>query len=345
MQDNKLKFYADTVIINALLKDNLIKNADGSTSEFIAAIKSYVDSNIDPNNKTKDIINILAPGVVFNMLRGFGFGWIGLLLSISMRVFHIDVYSILSSVYDSVKSHISSGQKMTSEQIDSIVTNSVNSHSEVSEPDSDFIIKENFSKRLRSAKLIKIAMMDYSLNKNAGVFGNSKLKLVSLLITVISYVFKVALASAGIMVAGDVINNLIGRPNALDHTYQSGVTDKPESPDVPAIKSTQTKFKIKSSYSDKKYNVGSQWIEQISNDSSSIEQMIINFAKEVYDGLEDLDHIIRDTSGFSVVAERIISYNKSSQGDREVYIPKYLNSKKEIADLFIDEVAKKTEHN
>ena len=69
---------------------------------------------------------------------------------------------------------------------------------------------------------------------------------------------------------------------------------------------------------------------------------VVNCTKEGYDGLDNLDNIIRDTSGFSIVVDRIISYNKSSQGDREVYIPKYLNSKKEIADLFIDEVADKS---
>lgn len=344
MKNNKLKFYTDSIIIEALLKDNLIKNADAEASGLISAIKSYMDSKIDPNDKAGSVINALAPGAIFRMLRLFGFGWLSFLLSVAVSVFHIDVGSILSSIFNSVKSHISSGKKMSSDQVDDIVSSAVTNHSGAAEPesDSDFKLEANFSKRLRSAKLIKIAMIDYKLNKNAGVFSNSKTKIVSLLITVIGWIFKVILASAGFMVAGDIINNILGNPNSLDHTYQAGVTDKVENPNVPTIKSIQTKFKINSSYSDKKYNIGSQWVEQISNDPSSIEQMVINFAKEVYDGLDNLDSVIKNTSGFSVVVDRIVSYNKSSQGDREVYIPKYLNSKKEIADLFIDEVAEKT---
>tara|TARA_R110000868_G_scaffold99024_1_gene272578 strand:- start:7607 stop:8641 length:1035 start_codon:yes stop_codon:yes gene_type:complete len=342
MQNNKLQFYADSIIAETLLKDNLVKVADGSTAEFVSSIKEYFESKINPNDKTGSIINELAPGLILTMLRGTRFGWLGLLLSIAMSVFHIDVNSILSSVFNSVKNYISSGKQITPDQVDNIVSGSVNDHAGASEPDNDFILKENFSKRLRSAKLIKIAIMDYNLNKNAGIFGDSKSKVISLLITVISLVFKVALTSAGVMVVGDIINHVSGRPNSLDHTYHAESKDKAESPEVPVIRSTQTKFKIKTSYSDKKYNVGSQWIEQISNDPSSIAQMVVNFTKEVYDGLDNLDNIIRDTSGFSVVVDRIISYNKSSQGDREVYIPKYLNSKKEIADLFIDEVADKS---
>lgn len=346
---SELKFYADTLVVEALLYDELTKTAEGGISDLISGVTNYVNGHIDPNNKAGSVIDILAPGAVFMALRAMNLSWLGILLGIAMNVFHIDVHSILSSIYNKIKGYVSENKQLSSEQVDGMVSSSVQEHMTMptEEEAKTFLESKQFNQQLRDAKFLKLAMREYQFKKNAGfldVFSSKKGSTGSLLTTVLSWFFKVALAAAGFMVAGDVVNKFLGRPNVLDKTYQAG---KPEGdvaivPSAPIVRSTQTKFKVKSSYSGETHNVNSLWSVPISNDPNSIGQMIIDFAKEVYDGLNNLDGVIRDTSGFNVVKNRITWYNQSSQGDNMVFIPKYFHTKKDIADLFIDEVAKKT---
>ena len=63
--------------------------------------------------------------------------------------------------------------------------------------------------------------------------------------------------------------------------------------------------------------------------------------KEVYQGLDGLESAIRSSPGFQVVAERITNFNQASEGNNVVILPSYFTSKKQIVDLFIDDVAEK----
>ena len=108
-----------------------------------------------------------------------------------------------------------------------------------------------------------------------------------------------------------------------------------------APKSTQTKFSIKPGYVDTRYNTSddTNWIEKISNNKSSIENMLVSFVKEVYDGLNGQDALIRSVPGFQITADNIAWYNHSSVGDPIVFIPKHFTSKKQLVDNFIDQIA------
>lgn len=344
---SEIKFYSDTAIVETLLT----KNAEGGVSDLISGITSYVNSHIDQDNKTQSILNILSPGVVFTALRAMGLGWLGILLGLAINVFHIDVHAILSSIYEKVKEFIQGNKQLSSQQVDNMVSSSVQEHMEPASKQEaqTFLETKQFSQHLKDAKLLKIAMYEYHFNKNAdflGLFSKQKSTAGSLLTTVLSWFFKIALSAAGLMVAGDIVNKFLGRPNAIDKNYQEGKTDQlvntPSVSNIPLTTSTQTKFKLNPSYHNEKYNVNSLWSEPILNDQSSIEQMLVDFAKEVYSGLDGLDNVIKDTPGFNVVSNRITWYNKSSSGDNVVFIPKYFTSKKDIVDLFIDDVAKKS---
>jgi hypothetical protein len=83
-------------------------------------------------------------------------------------------------------------------------------------------------------------------------------------------------------------------------------------------------------------------IENIPNNTSSISNMLVNFAKEVYDSLNGKESLITSSSGFNVVKDRIVWYNRTSAGAPFIAIPKYFISKKHIVDYFIDEVAEKS---
>jgi hypothetical protein len=144
------------------------------------------------------------------------------------------------------------------------------------------------------------------------------------------------------MVAGDAVNKLLDRPNAFDGSLKDGkptMTTKMPNADQPTT--TQTKFPLKKDYVDTQYNVGgTNWIEKINNSKSSIENMLVSFTKEVYDGLDSQDGLIRSSPGFKSIADNIAWYNHSAAGDPIVFIPKMFVSKKQLVDHFIDQVAK-----
>lgn len=355
MNNKELEFYVDTLIVEALLSNNdLSKTAQSSmVQDLISKVKHYFDNHIDPDDKSGSILNLLAPGALSMAFSAMGLGWLGVLIGLAMRVFNIDVAGVLSSIYNELKSYISQDQKLTSSQVQSMVDSAVQQHTgEMSEADAERAMSHavtSFDQTMRDVKLLKLAMIAYDaeingLTKEAkfnwSLFSSKRAKSASILSRVLGFIFKIALASAGFMVAGDVVNKFLGRPNALDDTIQKGKPVAAPAQEAAPL-SRQTKFAVKSSYVDTKYNYSSNWIEKIPNNQSSIEDMVLRFAKEVYDGLDSLDAQIRSSMGFNKIVNDIAWYNHASAGDQLVFIPKNFTSKKDLVDHFIDEVAAK----
>lgn len=310
----------------------IIKQADAHENELISSIKDYVSANIG-NNTGTGVLDLLAPAAVLMAFRALGLGWLGFLLSIAMRMFHINVSEILSSIYNKVKSPISSKQPLTSQQVDDMVSSSVQEHVSSSPDEEKEFLSSSFDQNVRSINFLKIS--NASLMTNAGLFSSKKVAATSLLTDVISWFFKIVLASAGLMVAGDLANKVIGQPNALDKTYDRR---KEEPTSQPLVVSTQTKFKLNPNFKDSK--APTPWVENVVNTESSIENMLLSFAKEVYAGLNGKESEILSSPRFNLIKDKIVFYNNSSKGDNMVFIPKFVTSKKELVDLFIDDVAK-----
>jgi len=363
IKNSEISFYVDTMIVETLLSnESLYKTAQASGlfSQLIDKVKNYFGNHIDPNDKSGSLLNMLAPGAISIIFSSLGFGWLGALLGLAMSVFQVDVKGILSSIWNKLKNAISGDKQTTSDEIDEMVNSSVQEHSKPAteeEAASALSLLENRSaaQLLRDAKMLKVALIEYDnhlkLHKKGGpsflsMFSGRKSTTMNLLTKVLGWIFKVAVAAAGLLVAGDVINKFLGRPNALDDTIQDGKPITQPSTQEPAIIQTvskQTKFPVKTTYTDKKYNIGSSnWVENIPNDESSIGFMLVQFAKDVYSGLDGKEAIIRTSPAFEVIRDRIVIYNRSSAGDSMVFIPKYFTSKKQIVDMFIDDVAENT---
>jgi hypothetical protein len=357
-----VSFYVDLMIVECLLSDErFVKNAQGSSivSELTSAVKTYVGNTLKKDDITGSLLDILAPGAISVILGALGFKWLGLLVGLAMRVFHVDVRSMWKSIHDKIKDLLGSGNQVSSSQIDNAVQSAVQEHTQpATQQEADEAAKilgvTSSEQLLQQARMLKLAMIEYEamakrgqLSKQAqlssflSMFSLRKANTTSLLGKVIGLIFKIAIASAGLMVAGDVVNKLLDRPNALDGSYQKG---KPVGESAvsapPAPTTTQTKFKVKSSYKDTIKNSSSvDWVESVRNDKSSIEQMVVDFAKEVYDGLDKLDSVIRGTAGFQAIVDKIVFHNQSSAGNSLVFIPKIFASKKRLVDYFIDDVA------
>jgi len=344
--NSELAFHVETRIAEILLSDNSLHKVgtDGTVSSLTDKVKDYVMHHIDKDDVVGSLVNILAPGVL-SMAIG---GWFGILLGLALRVFNVDIYSIFTSIWSSLKPSLSGDQKVSSQQVDQIVHGAVREHAGASATAS-----------WQDIRMLKLAMIEYdahvrnikqarrsTLDDFSRLLGGSRYgrgaAFVDLLGKVLSWVFKVALASAGLMVAGDVVNKILHRPSALDDTIQKG---KPTDPEIsaPPCASTQTKFKVNPSYHEENYNTKeSDWTERAPNTQSGIVNMLINFAKEVYQGLDTLDSQIKTSSTFQTLVNEIAWYNHASAGDPIVFLPTNFKSKKMVVDCFIDEVAKKT---
>ncbi len=352
----EFNFYADTLIIQSMLGNGHLTKiaAQGNfIGPLIQQTKEYVESHMDPNNKLKSAINFLAPSAVSLLLKSLGFGWTGALMGLLMNVLHVDVSSILESMYNKVKPLLTSGQPVTSSQVDEAANEVASAQGS---EDSDFNDDmETLSHKIHNARIIRLAIAEYQATNNIVVsakFLPNKAKVVQIFTSVIGWIFKVILAATGLMAAGDVVNKVVGGPNAFDKTLQHGKPTKDVGTFEKMFKSkiqptitpavTQSKFKVKSNYSDIKENApGSNWVVNITNNRQNIEQMVINFAKEVYN-LEDLDNVIKSSATFQTIVNQIVFFNKETEGDPAVWIPRQFVSKKQLVDFFIDEVAAKS---
>lgn len=333
MAKNEINFYIDSLIAEAVFGEDLSYKKASILSDLTSSVSQYVSNHIDPDDKVGSILNILAPGAI-SVLFG---GKIGLFFGLLMRVFNVDVAGILRSIYDSIKSHLGQNSQISSEQVNDYVTAAVNQHA-------GDVTPVKTSTLLKYAPIAKLALQDYEeslLYSTAKPRAFTKSFGVSLLSRILSFVFSTALAAGGLMLAGDAVNKFLGRPNAFDNTLQSGkAVEQPEAP--PAPTSSQTKFPVKSGYNDVQHDPSTNWIERYPNNPSGIQNMLISFAKEVYDGLDGLEGTIISSPLFKATVDNIAWYNHMAAGDQIVFIPKFFKSKKDIVDHFIDDVAKRT---
>ena len=336
-------FYIDTMIVQTLVSNtSLYKTADmgGIGSALIEQVKHYVDNNIDPNNRAASLLGMLSPALLYKALNAMGFKKISILLSVAASFFRIDIINILSSIWDGLHGKLKDGKPMKSSEIEDIVTSSVQANAPADLTSESYVkeygIKNNNLCDARIAKLAIINTISYNkINKKAATtYGKEKSSITNVLTRILSWIFKIAVGSSLLLVTGDVISSVLGLPNAFNDTVQKG-----KRVSAPIKTSTQTKFKIQSNYSDNPRTAGS-WIVNIPNNSSSIENMLVLFAKKVYQGLDGLESKIVNIPTFQLLRNNIAFYNKSSAGDNMVFMPSYLTTEKQAVDYFIDDVAK-----
>lgn len=333
MSKGDLQFYHDSLIVETILGDNAVyKTAQSSwITSLLTGLKDEIVSHIDPNDKVGSVINLLAPGVITSL---FG-GKLGMFLGYLMSAFGIDATSVLKSVYEDVKNSLSHGETLTPAHIDNAVNGAIQQSVPPSSPTAQ-PADTHTTATLRDAKFLRLAFDDYEyqifrLTKHAAppmfdFFGGArKARHVSLLGAILKWIFKVVLMSAGLMVAGDMTRKVLGPSSSAP-------------PAPPAPTTTQTKFPVNPSYQNSA--TPQPWEEHITNDQSSIENMLINFAKEVYSGLDGKEGAIQSAPNFQAVRDQITWFNHMASGEPVVYIPAMYANKKAIVDQFIDQVAK-----
>lgn len=363
ISNSEVSFCVDTLLVETVLADPKFYKKAGFVQDLLAKVKDYFSRQIDPKNPVSSVLSILAPGALWLLFQTLGIGKWGFLLGLLMDTFHVNVGGMLSSLYNKVKAMISGGKQVSSADVDSAAEATTQEFNKPPTPEEE----EEGAKALQSttvpgqgqaaddqkvysslellsdAKMFRLALIDYeneklrltkdNVVKTAGIFGSTKSKGTSLLGKIFGWIIKLALASAGLMVAGDVANEVMGRPSALSGTYQRG-QEPSEAPAAPVTpRSTQTKFQLK----------GDGPLPSsmpIVNNPQNIENMLVQITKDVYGGLDGKDGIIRNSPAFQAVKENIVWYNTHNEGSSITFIPGMFKSKKQLVDYFIDDVAK-----
>lgn len=333
------------VIESLLLNDNIIKNANGSLSNIPDMLKSYVTPD---KQNAAGVISLLIPGTLFMLLSGHPV--LRILFAVASSYYQIEIKEIIGSMLNTIKPDLASGKKISEEKIDQAaeaatadVGKETKQKSSSEEPNDEFSLENdgmntNSSYNVKDIRKLSLALIAYSNDNSELQFSKYALKagVTALttrfaLKTIFSWVFKIILASAGFLIVGSLLREVIQPTSEKKQKEDSKIYDQP------LVVATQTKFKINPSYTD---THNADWEITMLADKQSIENMIINFAKEVYLGLDDADNVIKSTSTFGVVVLNILRHNKFNVGYNLVIMPKIFTSKKQIVDTFIDEVAK-----
>jgi len=323
---DKINFYMDSLIVESLVRNPLTKEA-GIVSDIIEKVKNYFSSETkkDPNNKVDSIMRLLEPTAILVMFSAIGMPVIGFVVDYAISTSGIDIHGFLKSVYNGIKSLISGDKKTSSQETDSVVENIAQSFKP---PEVEEKPKKG---SLRDVRIIKLAIIQNSMNRNYKFIKSASIasSLFKVIVIIIKWVFKIGLASAGALVLGDATNKFLGleTPSTLERA-------KTELAPV-----LQTKFKPKPN-ADRRF-ISSELIQNYTNTREGISDMLVDFAKSVYNGLDGLESIIKSTPGFKAVLDTVIWHNHETPGDLVVFVPGIFKSKKEIVDSFIVEVVEK----
>lgn len=350
-----LQFLHDAAITQYLLQDGMEKRAEFSIDGLKGAITSYFAGHWDPNDKTGSFLNAIVPGAI-SVLIG---GWLGPLIGFGLKFLNVDLGGVLEDIYSSLKAHLSGSNKTLSpQQIDQTVQDAIQKNPKEEKP--EFKVPEkldpgnmfasftssSFEQDWNNAKILKLAMTshldgsikDKDLKKVLAASGKS-----ALLVKAISFIFKVLAMSAGLMVAGDVANKVLNRPNAFDSSENKrGIPQDTSGPKstVETI-SSQKVFPISTTYDHQKFNQSEPWVEKVSNTQTGIENLLISFAKEVYHGLDGLEEESKTLPKFQALVQSLLWFNRMTPGDPMVFIPKTFTTKEGISSYWIDQLASK----
>lgn len=345
MKNQIIQFYYDTAIIESLLTDHSIKTAQSSglIAQIITAVKGYITDKIHKGTEVEDVVNLLVPGI----LTVLGFPILGTIVEVAESWFGFKITDIFKQIASEVKSVISGNKQVSSSTIDHITENAVNSNSGKSITEDPTQLLNLF--KSQSLSINEVMLYKEAIIKTSVGIGSSIARLVEMksttariLMTVIGWIVTVILASAGFIVADDVVHSLIGSPDKRDLpsiTDQSTTPLTPQDHQTSLPASTQTVFKVNPGYREEKLNLNDRWIEPVPPDQ--IAEEVINWAKDIYPDLKNSDEEIKSSPAFNNTIQVITKYNRTNTSNI-TFMPRIFSSRKKVVDMFIDDVAERT---
>ncbi len=366
--NSEVSFCVDTLLVETILSDSKFHKTAGFVSDVLTKVREYLSTKIDKEHPVRSVLAALAPGALWLFLQSIGLGKWGFLLGLLADVFHVDIPGMLKSLYEKVSEMITGNHKVSSSQVDSAVQEVAQQYSapgseqEAQEgyralqqkrekaPEADDHKVYSSLELLEDARMFRLALIEYEhqkmrLTKNAiGMpdflkgYGRTKAKGSSLLARIFGWIVKIALLSAGLMVAGDAISGAVGLPSSMTGTYQYKADEKTPETTAPLAPvgphSTQTKYQFKA-------DSPLPFAMNMTNNPTNIENMLIQFAKDTYNGLDGKENIIRMSPAFQAVKDNIAWFNVHNPGTAQTFIPRNFTSRRQLVDYFIDDVAQR----
>lgn len=342
----ELQVFSDTLVIEALLHDKFIKQAeDGFVSGLVSGIKSYVGSHIDENNKVGSILELLVPGVLATFSP-----WLAIIYTVADSLFGINLSSIFSSIKSGISSLISGGKQTDSGSVLNVVTGAFGSLMSL------IGLESKSSLTIAEAQLFKVALENFvshhpdfatvkpriQIKHAASLFGIVKGKAVKVLYNVIKWIVTVLLASAGFMVAGDAIHGLVGAvmPGKSETKPDGTPTEsKPGTSPTTSTESESITLQVSPSYSSENFNNGiSSWT--IPGNTNGVDPTFVSWAVEIYPQLKGYENLIRSTNSFRQLVSNVKAYNDGNNLGF-IGIPEQYKSRKQLVDTFVSEIQQK----
>lgn len=343
----KINFINDTLLIESFSTNKMVKQAQSMppyVGSVMDSVTSYVNKEFAGVDKTKAVVNLLAPGMVFFILNAAGLTWIGLLVGLLMRMFKFDASKAIDSLRSKIMSKVSSGEKFTSNEVKSLV-DSVIPSMQSSEPKLETTsseINEIIKFAYRTESLKDILDKAQEAIKGRSIHQGVMMRLFR---TVLSWFAIIALASTGFMVAGDGIASLVNKGKEIVSPGSQPVfPTKPEKteqvlPKLPTGKPVQpqSRFTINPRYTEENYQ-GKIWQVNKPNTTNNIINTIFDYIEDVYPELAKKESEVSNTPGFKAMLEHIKEYNDDIKGSNLFFMPPNYKSKKQIADLIVKDL-------
>jgi hypothetical protein len=343
MPYQQTRYYLDTLLIATLVDETgFIKQAQaggisGVISSLISTVEDYVKDKVHKGSAVSDVFNLLASPML--MALGGRFTILGILLEVA-KYLGFNPSKILEEIADGLKSAIMPGQPVDPGQVDKIVEQATSANM----PADSLQKSQHLS--LREVQIYKVAILHLvateTIHKYAGlpelllrrVFGASTMT-ASLLSRFLGWIVKTVLIAAGLMAGEALFEHLTGKSPSGEAPSSPAAGMAPSAPST-----VQQIFKANPEYSDETLNVSGGWIENVP--PAQIGQQIALWAQDIYPDLQGKDSFIQGSSLFQQVVHYIQQYNANNTTS-VTFMPKNFTSRKQVVDLFIDELAVKVQ--
>jgi hypothetical protein len=346
MPHQQTRYYLDTLLLATLVDEaGLIKQAQsggisGVISSLISTVEDYVKDKIHKGSAISDVFNLLASPML--MALGGRFTILGILLEIA-KYLGFEPSKILAEIGEGLKSAIVPGQPISPEQVDK-VTDQVISADTPTEPPAGLQKMQQLS--FREVQIYKIALLHVMaqtpMHKSVDIpaqllrsFFGAKTVTASLLSRFLSWVVRTVLIAAGLMTGEALVEHLTGKSPSGEASSSSAAGMAPSAPST-----VQQIFKANPEYADETLNVSGGWIENVP--PAQIGQQIALWAQDIYPDLQGKDSFIQSSSLFQQVVHYIQQYNANNT-TAVTFMPKNFTSRKQVVDLFIDDLAVKVQ--
>jgi hypothetical protein len=324
-----LEYLADSLIIEALAKDDIKITAQDIIGSVASGVKEYVESQFDKERPVSSITAFLGSGLLWSM----GFKWMSVLYSVAEALgFDWKTFwsAVGKNITDFVRDIINSGNKSSESdattKINGIVGDAfINNFTGAIDKEklTDIVKQRKFGNDLNNALEIKaFATNNQNIIKEAGVLSIFKGKLARFFIRTISWLVKTALISLGFVSATGAVKGLIGYKPSEDNK-NSPIYNLKVSPDVPEY--------IFTAHPNDLSNV---WIER--GDINNISDIIKSWILLVYPQLQSKINNISNSSSFLSMIDKFNQRNRLATGLDLISIPRPYQKKSEIVSEIVN---------